>query len=88
VELQAAGASSPFLNMVTMQLELMLQTDAGGIDAAGEQIKAAFPGLTSDQETLIDEAVDQLILWDSIQNDLTGLRRALLVVLEMNPPLP
>jgi len=34
------------------------------------------------------EAVDQLILWDSIQNDLTGLRRALLVVLEMNPPLP
>jgi len=46
--------------MVTMQLELMLQTDAGGIDAAGEQIKAAFPGLTSDQETLIDEAVAAL----------------------------
>lgn len=34
------------------------------------------------------EAVDQLILWDSIQNDLPGLRRALLVVLELNPPLP
>lgn len=34
------------------------------------------------------EAVDQLILWDSIQNDLPGLRRALMVVLEMNPPLP
>ncbi|MCS5693649.1 DUF86 domain-containing protein [Cyanobium sp. FGCU-6] len=34
------------------------------------------------------EAVDQLILWDSIQNDLPGLRRTLLVVLELNPPLP
>lgn len=33
------------------------------------------------------EAVDQLILWDSIQNDLPGLRRNLLVVLELNPPL-
>ena len=43
--------------MVTMQLELMLQTEAGGIDAAGDQIKSAFPGLTADQEALIDEAL-------------------------------
>jgi hypothetical protein len=43
--------------MVTMQLELMLQKDASGIDTAGEQIKAFFPGLTAEQSTLIDEAV-------------------------------
>lgn len=40
-----------------MQLERMLQDDASGIDTAGEQVKAIFPGLTAEQSTLIDEAV-------------------------------
>lgn len=43
-----------------MQLELMLQKDASGIDTAGEQIKTAIPGLTAEQSTLIDEAVEGL----------------------------
>jgi uncharacterized protein with HEPN domain len=34
------------------------------------------------------EAVDQLILWDSIQNDLPGLRSSLLAVLDKDPPIP
>ena len=34
------------------------------------------------------EAVDQLILWDAIQNDLPGLKRAISVALERNPPWP
>jgi uncharacterized protein with HEPN domain len=34
------------------------------------------------------EAVDQLILWDSIQNDLPGLRSSLLTALEKDPPIP
>lgn len=46
--------------MVTMQLEVMLQKEANGIDAAAEQIKASFPGLTSEQESLIDQAVGDL----------------------------
>lgn len=46
--------------MVTMQLELMLQRDALGIDSAGQQIKSSFPGLTAEQSTLIDEAVEGL----------------------------
>lgn len=32
------------------------------------------------------EAVDQLILWDSIQNDLPGLRCSLLAALDKDPP--
>jgi len=34
------------------------------------------------------EAVDQLILWDSIQNDLPGLRSSLLAALDKDPPIP
>lgn len=33
------------------------------------------------------EAVDQLILWDAIQNDLPGLRSSLLEVLNSHPPM-
>jgi uncharacterized protein with HEPN domain len=32
------------------------------------------------------EAVDQLILWDAIHNDLPSLRNSLLVVLNNDPP--
>lgn len=32
------------------------------------------------------EAVDQLILWDSIQNDLAGLKSSLMAALEKDPP--
>jgi uncharacterized protein with HEPN domain len=32
------------------------------------------------------EAVDQLILWDAIQNDLPSLRNSLLEVLNNDPP--
>jgi uncharacterized protein with HEPN domain len=32
------------------------------------------------------EAVDQLILWDSIQNDLPGLKSSLMAALERDPP--
>jgi uncharacterized protein with HEPN domain len=34
------------------------------------------------------EAVDQLILWDAIQNDLAGLRSSLLAALDKDPPIP
>ena len=34
------------------------------------------------------EAVDQLILWDSIQNDLPGLKISLMAALEKDPPIP
>lgn len=34
------------------------------------------------------EAVDQLILWDAINNDLPGLRSSLLAVLGKDPPIP
>ncbi|WP_159820371.1 HepT-like ribonuclease domain-containing protein [Cyanobium sp. Copco_Reservoir_LC18] len=34
------------------------------------------------------EAVDQLILWDSINNDLPGLRSSLLAALGKDPPMP
>lgn len=34
------------------------------------------------------ETVDQLILWDAIQNDLPGLKASLRGVLITNPPLP
>jgi uncharacterized protein with HEPN domain len=34
------------------------------------------------------ETVDQLILWDAIQNDLPGLKTSLLDVLSTNPPMP
>ena len=34
------------------------------------------------------EAVDQLILWDSIQNDLPGLKSSLLALLDKDPPIP
>jgi uncharacterized protein with HEPN domain len=34
------------------------------------------------------ETVDQLILWDAIQNDLPGLKASLRVVLTTNPPVP
>ena len=33
-------------------------------------------------------AVDQLILWDAIQNDLPGLKTSLQAVLNNNPPIP
>ena len=33
------------------------------------------------------EAVDQLILWDSINNDLPGLKSSLLAVLDKDPPI-
>lgn len=57
---QVAGDKRPYLNMVTRQLEDMLQSDATGIDAAGDQIKEYFPGLTLEQSRLIDEAVADL----------------------------
>jgi uncharacterized protein with HEPN domain len=34
------------------------------------------------------ETVDQLILWDAIQNDLPGLKSSLRDVLRANPPVP
>lgn len=34
------------------------------------------------------ETVDQLILWDAIQNDLPGLKASLRDVLSTNPPMP
>jgi uncharacterized protein with HEPN domain len=34
------------------------------------------------------ETVDQLILWDAIQNDLPGLKASLRGVLSTNPPVP
>ncbi len=34
------------------------------------------------------ETVDQLILWDAIQNDLPGLKASLRDVLSTNPPVP
>jgi uncharacterized protein with HEPN domain len=34
------------------------------------------------------EAVDQLILWDAIQNDLPGLRSSLLAALDKDAPIP
>jgi uncharacterized protein with HEPN domain len=34
------------------------------------------------------EAVDQLILWDTIQNDLPELKTSLQAALNNNPPIP
>jgi uncharacterized protein with HEPN domain len=34
------------------------------------------------------ETVDQLILWDAIQNDLPGLKTSLLDALSRDPPMP
>jgi hypothetical protein len=45
---------------VTKELERTLEEGAGGIDAAAEKVKEIFPGLTSEQAALIDQAVTEL----------------------------
>lgn len=58
--MQPTARSNPFLEMVTNQLELMLQNNASGIETAADQLKAFIPELSSQQSAEIDEVIASL----------------------------